>query len=372
MHFKKSLQIKPRFILKFTLITFFILTSFQHTKAQTEIQDKGIAISPAIMQFEANPGEVIQGDVKLKNATSSDLTVSLTVRNFTSNNENGAPVFLENDVPFEASLADWIKLEKSEVVVEKIEIDKSNTAVVKFTITVPEDAEPGGYYAAVLANNKDAVSSANKNVQFLDTRGSLILLTVRGEVKKNLELVKFFTADPFLIEKKETNVLEWFPVDIVTRLGNTGNTHVIPIGNIFIYQGEAKIAEIKFNEAIGNILRESSRTYETVWGDTFFELKPITKEVDGQSQVQKDEKGNTLTNLGVNLDKLANLRFGQFKAKLSLAYDTGGGDKKSIVAEYEFWVVPWKLLLIIIVLIITLIFIKRKLSARKRRKRPYY
>ncbi|HLD03519.1 MAG TPA: hypothetical protein VJC17_01970, partial [Candidatus Dojkabacteria bacterium] len=123
---------------------------------------------------------------------------------------------------------------------------------------------------------------------------------------------------------------------------------------------------------IGNILRESSRTYETVWGDTFFELKPITKEVDGQSQVQKDEKGNTLTNLGVNLDKLANLRFGQFKAKLSLAYDTGGGDKKSIVAEYEFWVVPWKLLLIIIVLIITLIFIKRKLSARKRRKRPYY
>src|SRR3972149_2962658 len=279
MHFKQSLRTKLNILLKFSVFAIFILASFQHTKAQTEIQDKGIAISPAIMQFEANPGEVIHGDVKLKNATGSDLAVALSGRNFTSNNENGAPVFLESNVPFEASLEDWIKLEKSEVVVEKIEIDKSNTAVVKFTITIPEDAEPGGYYAAVLANNKDAVSSANKNVQFLDTRGSLILLTVRGEVKKNLELVKFFTADPFLVEKTETNILEWFPVVMITRLSNSGNTHVIPIGNIFLYQGDAKIAEIKFNEGIGNILRESSRTYETIWSDTFFELKPVTKEI---------------------------------------------------------------------------------------------
>ncbi|MFQ5493523.1 MAG: hypothetical protein ACE5DX_05185 [Candidatus Dojkabacteria bacterium] len=337
--------------------------SAQEENGGTIVEDKGITISPVRFEYNLAPGESVTGTVKLINDTFDDKTVYLTARNFKSGDESGVPLFITEQQPFEASLKDWISLEKGAVLVKRVETDDPHVERIEFRITVPENAEPGGHYAGIVAGlvpPGESIDAGEGNLAFKDERAAIILINVDGEVNRDLSTDKFYATDAFTQDKPLVSIFEWMPVGFITELRNSGNSHTVPLGHILIFSGETKIDEIDFNPADGNILRESSRSFFNRWTGALLELVPVLDE-DGNEVV--DGNGNVQTRFAFNLDT-PRLPFGRFTAKLAIGYDDSG-EKKILVDDFEFWVIPWKLLLVIALVLIAFIYYRIKKRGRK-------
>jgi hypothetical protein len=350
-----SFQAKRLRLLSTVLLMFLIGAFFPaNALAQTKSIDKGITLSPIKYVLTAKPGETISVKLKVYNATLSDKTVYFYIRNFKSDNKSGVPLFTEEARPFTASLKDWIKLSQNPINTKRITDDNTNVTLLDIVIKIPEDAEPGGHYAGVIAtlkNPADQVSTDGPALSFNANQGAIILLNVEEDTSKNLLIEDFYAKDPFLTSKNKVDFFEWMPIDFLSIVKNTGNTHVIPKGNIIIYNGTKKVGTLKFNTENGNILRESSREFENNWAGGMFELRA---EKDEDGKIILNEDGSTKTRLNVDLSKIAEFRFGQYTAKLALVYDDNG-ELKSEVKDYSFWIIPWKLILLLIILIIVIL-----------------
>lgn len=325
--------------------------------------DLGTSISPVKILFDVNLGEVAEGELTLYNVTSKATYIYAYVKNFKSDGVSGAPQFIEETLPLNDSLKDWIVFDQEKYLVENVKLDNTNATKIKFKINVPKDAEYGGHYAAIMVSINDPKKTLlpdQGNIAFSADPGTLILLNVKGKVSRDLTLTAFKTTDPYVTAKNDQWMFEWMPVEFTTELENKGNTHAFPMGNIIVYQGENVVQKLSFNEAQSAILRESTRVYSTVMDTGFVFNEPI--KVSGNAS-SKDSNGNTKTQLAFNWDKLSKQFFGPFKAKLLLVYDDDG-IKKNILEEKEFWILPWKLILAVIILIAGYIFVKSKLKEK--------
>ncbi len=342
------------------------INSTETISAQGVVNDKGITISPIRFEYDVLPGESVTGTIKLTNATTSDKTVYLYTRNFESDGLSGTPLFHSKELPYTASLRDWINLDRNEIKVKLVQDDTANTEQITFTIDVPKNAEPGGHYAGIIATlskPEDLFDPSIGNVAFKDERAAIILLNVQGDVIRSLTAEKFYATDAFTREKPVVRVFEWMPVGFITELRNIGNSHTVPVGNIIIYSGDSKVDEITFNQSQGRILRESSRTFFDSWNGALIELAPILDE--NGSQV-KDENGNVQTRFQLN-PSFFRMPFGKYNAKLAIGYDDGG-KYKNLVQDFEFWVIPWKLLLAIAIILSLYIYYRIKKRANNKKK----
>jgi hypothetical protein len=141
---------------------------------------------------------------------------------------------------------------------------------------------------------------------------------------------------------------------------NLGNTHIRPHGTIFIRGIDQKdLALLEVNQVHGAILPNGTRTYTASWDDGFIVRTPVME--DGNPKV--DSKGNPVTELTINWNKLTDFRFGKYTATLLMAYDTGKRDE-TLEASTSFWVIPYiPLGIIIISLIVIILFIRWLLKA---------
>lgn len=315
--------------------------------------DLGLSVSPVKFIFDANPGEKLTGQLTYYNATGSDLTLYLYTNNFESDNNTGNPKFLTEEVPYTSSLKSWIKFEKDSYQIKKVETTNTNALVVDYIIEVPSNAEAGGHYAAIMATINDPkkkLQPEGGNIAFSADTGALILLNVKGNVNRNLTLKSFTTVDPFSKSKTPTSLYEWMPAEFLVDLENTGNSHAFPMGNIIVYQGSNEVQKMIFNDAQSAILRESTRQYYTTMENGFVFLEGVTIEENGKQVPKLDGNGNTETKLSFDTTKFNKQFFGPYTAKLLLVYDDNG-QKKTIISEKEFWVLPWKVILAIILVI---------------------
>jgi len=325
--------------------------------------DMGTSLSPVKFIFDVNQGEIASGEMTIYNVTSIANYVYTYVSNFKSDGVSGIPVFIKEKMELNDSLKDWITFDKEKYLVENVVKNNTNATKIKFNISIPKNAEYGGHYAAIMVSINDPKKSLipdTGNIAFAADPGCIILLNVKGKVSRDLILKGFLATDPFLKEKNDQWLFEWMPVEFTTQLENMGNSHTFPIGNIIVYQGDNEVQKLSFNKSESAILRESTRTYSTVMDNGFVFIEP-TKDDKGSGVT--DSNGNTQTKIGFNFDLMSKQFIGPFKAKLLLVYDDDG-QKKSILAEKEFWILPWKLILFVIVLITGYIFVKRKLKSQ--------
>ena len=349
--------------IRYLAVTFFVLASINLVSVHAQQLDKGIIVSPLKYTYDVEPGTVIEDVLKVYNATPSDETVYFFAKNFKADNETGIPILFDEVLPLAASLKDWVNFSVDSLLVKKVVEDNTNIAQIKFKITVPKDAEPGGHYAVILAsldNPDKPIAQKSGNVSFRLNSGALILLNVKGDVSRELNIEQFFTVNPFSAKKEAQSLFEWFPVGLSTRLVNTGNSHVMPVGNIIIYQGDNQVESIPFNPDINAILGNSSRNFYFQTANTFISLVPEEVDQDGKKIPVTDEQGNIKTNLKIDIDLIRSFfRFGKFKAELLAGYEDNG-NKRNLIATAEFWVIPWKIILIIFLLIVIIFVIKRK------------
>jgi len=205
-----------------------------------------IGVSPVVFELTGNPGETITNQIKVFNS-SEDATIGIEmiVEDISPSGEEGFVSIAPADT-YTYSIASWVVFNEKEFILQPKEEKQ-----VLFSIVIPENAEPGGHYGTVLAGSKAITGKEMTGTAIAARVGSLVLLSVPGEVKQELA-VEEFTAPPYS---------EYGPIDFVVRLENKGTVHVKPTGYITItnWLGR-KVGDVGF--ASRNVLPSAKRRFE--------------------------------------------------------------------------------------------------------------
>ncbi|HTE22289.1 MAG TPA: hypothetical protein VK674_04585 [Candidatus Limnocylindria bacterium] len=279
--------------------------------------------SPLPISLKAKPGKTVETELRVRNSGTKTEKLKVGLMKFSAFGEEGKPR-LEERAPGD-DYFNWVKFSKTQ-----LEARPNEWQSVKMTITLPETAA-FGYYYAVTFTRADA-EAAEGNLESAVRGGSATLVLLEADVpgaKRDVSLQEFTAS-------KRT--YEFLPARFTIKLHNNGTVHTAPTGTIFINKGSQQVAALGVNQTKGNILPDSSRVYAAAWDEGFPAYR--AKEADGQV-VLKD--GEPEYELKWDTNKLKNLRFGKYSATLVMVYDDGTRDVP-LEATVSFWVIPWRLI----------------------------
>lgn len=283
-----------------------------------------ITVSPVRVELSGDPGQEVSGFFKVINEESQAKTFYTTFQNFEAMGESGSPQFVAG----QAGLATWINAPK------EIAVGPGETKSVDFSVVVPTDAEPGGYFAAIFLSTTPP--SANPNQLSIGARiGTLLLFRVNGDIQEGASLLEFNTKD----KKKLFSSL---PIDFYYRFQNTGADRIMPKGDLTITNIFGHDTEILNANAVqGNILPRSIRRFEISWQKN---------DNQGNPKTSNDAMGFW----GSAKYQWNNFAFGYYKANINLIY---GSQNEKVNAKTSIFVLPWQLLLIELVILALIVVI---------------
>jgi len=266
-----------------------------------------IGISPVTFELTGRPGEAIENYLKVFNPSSDTIGVKMQIEDIAPTGEEGF-VAVEPPETETYSLASWIKTDP-----EEFELKPGEERQVKFTLTIPENAEPGGHYGTVLAGTKAIMGSGSTGAAIVQRIGALVLLIVPGEMKEGL-IVKDFSAPIFS---------EYGPINFSVKFENTGTVHLKPTGLITINNLLGRnSAVIPFPER--NVLPGGIRKIDVAWDKKLLWPGRYTAIITG--------------NYGLN-------------------------NAQMLPTAITFWVFPWKICLAALLVLILLFLIRKRFIA---------
>ena len=290
------------------LLVLFLIVPNYYALAQSALS---LSVSPTIFDMSANPTQEWTSTVRVINPNPYELKVFANVVNFRPQGEDGQGRFVPivEEESKGKSMAEWVDVTREEII-----IPAEQTKELPFTITVPEDAPPGGHFAAMLIGTKPPEERSSSQMVTSQIVTSLLFLRVTGDVNEDGDIRSFRTADR-VIEKPEA-IFE-------LRFENKGNVHILPQGEIQIknmWGQERGIIPINRNTLFGNVLPDSVRQYRFSWTGEW---------------------------------SIADM--GRYTAIASLAY--GEDVRKFSSSETTFWVLPWKAFLLTIAIFFAFMYI---------------
>lgn len=321
-----------------TLLFATFLLSFQAAHAQENSPTNtgiNLTVSPVFINLLTDPGKETSSKIKITNNSNITENLSTHLVKFKAA-ENGTQPTIE-DIDKNDEFAKWVSFSEN-----SFTLAPQETKTVTVKISPPESAALGYYYAVVFQRTSE--NKAEKTGTLVSGAPAVsILLEVKSpKAKREIQIVDATTDKLFY---------EYLPTDIQIKVKNTGNIHIIPVGNIFIDWGRKKdIGILTFNEGRGNILPNTERTFITTWGDAMITRK------DGKTQY--------------DITKADKFRIGRYTANVLVVYDDGQRDIP-LEAQVSFWVFPWKIVAVIIAIgLLMLLGIRSMLSsgAQKLRK----
>lgn len=269
---------------------------------------QAFSLSPPVVELKVDKGQKTTVEIKLTNLSSGTLSIGVAVNDFGAKNETGEPNIIFDDSSKDSvySLRQWVQVPGEFTIASK------ETKTIAVPIQVPTNAEPGGHYGVIRFTGTNA-GGDTEQVALSASIGSLLLLQVNGTVSIGANVEDFYTAsDNFA----KNGLFETLPVQLVTRVKNTGNIHIKPTGTV----------EIK----------------------DMFGKKVSAIRMNGDPSAEKDRPGSILPQSVRRFNaELKDLQlFGRYTATMKLTY----GDGKTLEKTTEFWVVPYRLILMIILL----------------------
>jgi LytR cell envelope-related transcriptional attenuator len=268
-----------------------------------------LSVSPTLFQMSANPSQSWTSEIRVVNVNDYPIVVYPQVVNFAPSGESGTgaliPIFSQETQG--STLAEWVTLTQTEV-----SIPPQQTANIPFSVTVAENAAPGGHYAAILVGTKPPVRGTEvAQVQTAQFVTSLLFVRVSGDV------VEAGTIREFTTEKTINSAPE---IQFNVRFENTGNVHLQPQGDITItnmWGSERGVIPINYQTHFGNVLPKSIRKFSFTW---------------------TGEKSS--------------YDIGRFKAVTTLGY--GEDTKNFTTSTTYFWVIPLKQIAIVLGILLVL------------------
>lgn len=292
----------------------------------------GLITDPSKSYVKLDPGSEYSGVIKLTHdfQTKGEVTFYPFVTVFDQVGETGSSQ-IDLDYIFKGEEPDSYSFDAVQWVTfaeESYILNYGDTVESHFTIKVPETAEPGGYYIALVYSEIALIDQNKSNVSLGQGNSSLLFLTISGDIVEDGELVEFYTFSEKTGDHVKTDNFEFAPVNFSIRYKNTGNVHTQVGGDIFIHQGDlsSPIATLKVNDEIGYTLPDRIRDYNENWTAGWLTLE------NGKIVFHKDVFGKIL--------------FGKYTATLMLR-STVDGERVTTTKDIDFYVYPWKLILIV-------------------------
>ncbi|MBI3888449.1 hypothetical protein HY311_01505 [Candidatus Nomurabacteria bacterium] len=285
---------------------------------------RALTIAPARIELSGDPGQTLSGEIEIINEESSNKTFFTSFENFEPRGDSGAPYF----VGAKDGLATWIKS------ISSVQIGKGENKLIPYSITIPKNTEPGGYFAAIFFGTTPVNTQSGGEVSIGGRIGALVLLRVNGDIKEGGGLNEFMTNGG-------QRFFSSLPVSFFYRLNNTGGDRIVPLGEIsFKNMIRLTADKISANKKEGSVLPNSIRKFDVIWGES---LIPQNGE-------------DTAGFFTIAWKQLQNFRFGWYTAVLNL---TWGNTNQTGSASYNFFIIPWQLLILIVVALL-LIFMSVK------------
>ncbi len=283
------------------LLVFFIFFSTNNF-AQTAISSQGIEVSPPSNEFDVDPGETKEFEVKVRNTGNNNYYMRARVEDFTASGDEGQVALVEKS-PY--SISYWTTLEP-----QVFALAPGKTQVVKVRSNLPTQNVGGGRYGAVVfAVSTSEIQNAAAVAQEI---ASLFLFRVAGPVEENLTILNF----------KAPQFAEFGPIPLRLSVSNNGNVHVKAAGLVSV----SNILGKKISDLViapTNIFPQSKRVLEVSFNQNFM--------------------------------------IGPYQARAILFY---GNDNNTIEAFVPFFVFPVRFVAVIIGLIL-LIYVIIKYAKRK-------
>ncbi len=324
-------------------------------QTQGDIPATGVdlSLSPTFLSLITDPGEEVSSQFKVTNNNNFREYLNIKVAKFTASATGDGPVIA--DIEEGDTFAKWISFSEQEFT-----LDSNQTKVVTVTVNPPADAALGYYYALVVSRIGDGQQGTGQAVIAGSPALSVLVNVKSDNAKRELQLVEFKT-DKFFYE--------YLPTTFEVKVKNTGNVHVVPVGDIFIDSvGKQDIAVIQANTGKGNVLPQTTRTYTAEWNDGFA-VREVKME-NGKEVL--DENGKPEYTTKYDFTKADKFRIGKYTANLLLVYDNGERDIP-VEATVSFWVIPWKILGIgLIVTLFALLGIKNTLFSNVKKLRRVF
>lgn len=275
---------------------------------------QALEIGPPVFNIKVNPGQVFKTQISVRDIATTKLLVKSQLNDFTAAGEDGSPKVIVDNVdennPY--SIRKWIS-PLPDLILEPKQIRN-----LPITINVPAKAAPGGYYG-VVRFTATAPGVDGNGVALSASVGSLLLVTVNGVAKQNLDVEEF----KVLKDGEAGTLFQNAPLSFMQRIRNTGNIHEQPTGHVTVKDMFGKIVGVtNVNSPPRNVLPGTIRRFE----------QQFDKTVIGDKKL-----------------------FGKYTATLEMNY----AGQKSVGDELTFWVIPYTLIAIIIILLVVIFFALR-------------
>jgi len=307
---KKSAQI---FLIIITIFLLTLVFKFS-TQAQVTSDSTFLTISPPVRELELPPGSNNSYQVSLLNQSNKTLKILVRASPFAAVGETGGVDVSDNELP---NTQDWVIVNPS-----ILTLAPNERRNITYTITLPRNAEPGGFYFAITAQVTSKIdmgpagpaetksgSEINFNV------ASLNIVQISGKAVTDARISEFSTP------KK---IYEYGPVPFVVRILNLGNVHIKPALQIDVHNTLLKGEKETIRLRLQNVLPGAQRKYEEV-------------EYGGK------------------------WHFGRYIATLNGVY----GDGQSLTYSLSFWIIPWRIITAVVLAIFIIGFVGYLLGKKK-------
>lgn len=289
------------------VVLFFVSSEFVYADSRIDMW-----ISPIRDEFSVQAGWSMQRTIKFYNNSTSPTLVYITTEDCVQGENYSAPKcrsfagtwWLDPD-----NASTWIKIDGA----DRFTVPAKSEKIVKYTVSPPKWATPGGHYGAIFFNNPGQ-SSAGNSVDMVRRIGMLYLINVPWNIIVDTELGDILIDIPMnsapdiwdRLKRNPGDRSAWkdilgelnpfwesptldktnLQVSLNIPVQNLGNIHVKPTGKIYLYDGEIMLKKIgkesiidpnwvyigerivdylPINDERGNVLPNSERIFRIDW-----------------------------------------------------------------------------------------------------------
>jgi len=267
-----------------------------------------LKVSPVRRDVEIKPGESKKVQTTVTNLTDDPITVRPVENDFVAGDERGTPSLILDASKY----APTHSLKRFMTPLADVTIPAKEAKMIDVVITVPKNAQAGGYFGAVRFAPADPAGGGQVNLSA--SVATLILVNVPGKVVEKLALTDFNVQ-----QKGETGDMFGTPdnLQLTARFENKGGMQEGPFGKISVVQDDKKVVyEADFNnkDPRDMVLPDSARRWDV-----------------------------PLKNIG---------GFGHYTVTATFTY---GKSNQSIEVSKSFWVIPQMLIIAAVVGLLVLI-----------------
>lgn len=257
-------------------------------------EESGIKLIPATIEKLANPGDVLNEEVKITNVSGEDKQYFIYKRDIIGVEDGGVPIFAEEGTEktgFE--ITEWVT-----ITAEPINVKAGETIILPISIAVPQNASPGSHFGGVFVSlEAPKLREIGAGVGY--EVASILSIRISGDVIDDAR-VRSFSTDRLFYSTKDIN--------FSAKIENQGNILIRPRGPLEIKSMLGGTSEVvTINEALAGVFPQTIRELTFSWNDE-------------------------------------GIGFGRYEAILALSYD-GEDGQKTIDASVVFWVFPTKVIL---------------------------